>query len=423
MTGPIAAIARPLASIADAIGLGALAWLAWRVMFRSGEEFQPAALMVGAAGVAAAVLDRRGRRLGAPVMLVAFACIGLLSAAYHYRGDAAAPVEWWRRFEPAVHLAVMVIYVAGVAHLLRTRRRLAVMSVAITAAALTLGAQTLFDQAISGYEGQPNLQTMLPTVAQWKGVHDLTFALSLGVPLALAPGLVSRQTWLVVAGLVVAAVPIAASYAISSRGGTASMIAVAGTMTVAAVAGPRVVRAGGIVLGALLGIFLLAGAGIAIFGWGDIEGLRTVGGRSGIWAGALTLIGANPWLGVGPGNFAAAMSQAGLDPIGHPNAHNLLLHVTAEAGIAAGLCLALFLIMLMRNNWRAWSSGRGGAAAAGMLFVLLLLVIRWSADTFVEGSAVEARHRVVAWTMLAAALAAARLAQREPAVTVNPDAA
>ncbi|MEX2269870.1 MAG: O-antigen ligase family protein [Vicinamibacterales bacterium] len=379
-------------------------------------------MIVGAIGVVAALLDRRGRRHGIPVTLVAFACIGLLSAAYH-QWSVVTSLEWWRRFEPALHLAVMAAYVVGVAHLLRTRRRIAVVSVAITAAAITLGAQTLFDDVISWYDGQPTLQTMLPTVAQWKGVHDLTFAFSFGVPLALAPGLVTRRAWLIFAGLVVAAVPIAASYAINSRGGTASMIAVAGTMAVAAASGPRLVRVGAITLGALLALFLLAGVAVAIFGWGNIDSLRTVGGRSGIWAGALTLIGTHPWLGVGPGNFRTSMMDAGLDPVGHLNAHNLLLHVTAEIGIAGGLCLALFVILTMRSNWRGWVSGRGGAAPAGMFFLLLLLVIRWSADTFIEGSPVMARHRVIAWTMLAAALAVARQVQPEHAVAVDTHAA
>jgi putative inorganic carbon (hco3(-)) transporter len=407
---------------ADVIGLAALTWLLWRVMFQSGEEFQAAAILVGIIGIAARLIDRRGGGPGIPIALVVFAAIGLASAAGHPSGSADA-VEWWRRFEPALHLAVMAAYVIGVAHLLRTRQRLAVISVLLTAAALALAAQTIFDYAISGYDGQPTLQTMLPTVAQWKGVHDLTFALSAGVPLALAPGLVSRRAWMIVAGLAIAAVPIAASYSISSRGGTASMIAIAGTMTVAAIGGPRLVRAGAVTLSALLGLFLVAGIAVAIFGWGNLESVRTVGGRAGIWAGATTLIATHPWLGVGPGNFRTAMMNAGLDPIGHLNAHNLLLHVMAEMGIAAGIALALFIIMTMRGNWRAWQSGRGGAAPAGLFFVVLLLVVRWSADTFIEGSFVQARHRVFAWTLLAAAVAAARLGQLDAALPKVGDAA
>ena len=394
-------------ALTDAAGIGIVLWLMWQVVFASGESFRQVALVAGAVGIAGAFAASRNRWPRLPIFLIGYASVALLSAAWHQWATVERS-EWWRVFEPSQHAAVMIVYVVGVAHLLRTSRRLIVGSMVACVAMLVLAAQTLFDQAISGYEGQPTLQTMLPLVAQWKGVHDLTFVMGLGVPLALAPSVIERRAVVVLAGLVLAALPIAASYAISSRGGTAAMVAVAGTMLVAAVGGPRIVR-GGPKLAAAFGLFLAAGIGLAMLGWGPLDSLWTAGGRTGLWAAALQVIGEHPWLGVGPGNYRAAILETGRDPIGHSNAHNLPLHLAAEIGVVGGIFFASFCVDALRRCWKAWVAGE--PAAVAVFFSLLLLVIRWSTDTFIEGSLLAERHRIVAWTVFAAALAVARLSQ------------
>lgn len=405
--------ARPggwVTALSDVAGLAIVLWLTSQVVFARGESFLHLALLAGVVGVVGAFTVSRSQWRRPPVFLTAYAIVGLLSAGWHH-WETVEPAQWWRAFEPARHLAVMIVYVVGVAHLLRTSRRLIVGSMLACVAMLVLAAQTLFDQAISGYEGQPTLQTMLPLVAQWKGVHDLTFVMGLGVPLALAAGVTERRGAVVAAGLILAALPIAASYSISSRGGTAAMVGVAGTMLVAAIGGPRVVSAGPKLVAACA-LFLVAGIGLAMLGWGPLDSLWTAGGRTGLWAAALHVVADHPWLGVGPGNYQTAVRATGLDPIGHTNAHNLPLHIAAEIGVAGSVLFACFCADALRRCWRTWVAGE--PAAVAVCFALLLLIIRWSTDTFIEGSLLAERHRIVAWTVFAAAVAVGRLAPAPP---------
>jgi len=390
--------------VLDLAGVGLLAWLGWRVLFATGESFQAMALATGGFGIASALLA--GQRLRVPMLLAGYAALGLLSAASR-RWDSVPPAQYWTLFEPAEHLVVMVVFVVGVAHLLRTAWRLSLLSVILAGSVCVLSAQTLLDLAITGYEGQPSLQTMVPSVSQWMGVHDLTFMLGVGVPLVLAPGLVFRSWRLLLAGLLLAMLPILASDAVNSRGGTASMVAVMGTMTVATVGGPRLARA----LPAMFvaaGAFLAIGIAIAILGFGGADAVWTVGGRSSVWTGSLVLVGENPWLGVGPGNYMVAMNASGQGAV-HLNAHNLLLHVAAETGVIASGLVFAYLMSALHKCRRAWLSGTGGVASAGVCFVLVILMIRWMTDTFIEGSILEQRHRILAWTVFAAALAVEQL--------------
>lgn len=397
-----------LGAALDMAGVVLLAWLAWRVLFTSGESFQGMALTVGVIGIAAALAAGQRSVQTVPVALAGYSVLALVSAAWH-RWDT---VDSWHLFEPAAHLAVMVAFVVGVAYLLRTTWRLSLMSIVLTGSACVLAGQTLFDYTISGYEGQPMLQITVPSVAQWKGLHDLTFVLGLGVPLALAPAVVLRKWWLMVSGLLLAALPILASYRINSRGGTASMIAVAGAMTIATLGGARFVKALPALLAAVAA-FLGAGVAVALFGYGNSQALWTVGGRVELWEGAASLVRQHPWLGVGPGNFFTAGVAAGWGAT-HLNAHNLPLHVAAEVGVAAAVLVVVYLGSILRTCRRAWMSGVCAMASAGVFFALVLLAIRWTTDTFVEGSILAERHRLLAWTIFAAALAIDQLYRARP---------
>ncbi len=102
------------------------------------------------------------------------------------------------------------------------------------------------------------------------------------------------------------------------------------------------------------------------------------------WIAAIRMWEMSPWLGVGPGNYAAVYPQVRLDrwedPLGH--AHNTYLNVLAENGLI-GLIVYLALwagvvIWLIRKRqrilWRSWkkdegrrsSQSLGGGAAPSM---------------------------------------------------------
>ncbi|MEK8051681.1 Wzy polymerase domain-containing protein [Ideonella sp. DXS22W] len=100
-------------------------------------------------------------------------------------------------------------------------------------------------------------------------------------------------------------------------------------------------------------------------------------GRSNIWRNALALIQAQPWLGVGFGEFNFAWT---LTPFpGRPTAffdhtHNLMLQLAVELGLPrAGLVLALLAWALWQGGRRAMAapSAAGSAGRAALVLVLL----------------------------------------------------
>ena len=144
----------------------------------------------------------------------------------------------------------------------------------------------------------------------------------------------------------------------------------------------------------------------AYFGLGDVlnqpvnDANFAVIERLAHWLAALRMWEAQPWLGVGPGNYAAAYADYALprwpDPLGH--AHNIYLNVLGETGI---LGLLTFLFMwgtlvswLLRSIWRrpgnhtrqtydpSWSRALG----VGILGILTHLAVHSVFDNlFVQG--------------------------------------
>ncbi|MEP7284056.1 MAG: Wzy polymerase domain-containing protein, partial [Rubrivivax sp.] len=125
---------------------------------------------------------------------------------------------------------------------------------------------------------------------------------------------------------------------------------------------------------------LWANGGHHVFGGGDrlLPGAGGGGGdisssRFGIWADTLALIRAQPWAGVGFGDFNLAWTLTAFP--GRPTAffdhtHNLPLQLIVELGLPlGGLVTALLLVAL----WQAWRAGRGdvGARCAGMFVVMI----------------------------------------------------
>ena len=72
------------------------------------------------------------------------------------------------------------------------------------------------------------------------------------------------------------------------------------------------------------------------------------------WQAAWEMFQANPWLGVGVGNYVTQYKFFALDawpnPLGH--AHNLYLHMTAEAGIIGGVAYALLVAVWLVSGGR-----------------------------------------------------------------------
>ena len=99
--------------------------------------------------------------------------------------------------------------------------------------------------------------------------------------------------------------------------------------------------------------------------------------RTEIWSQALTLIEAQPWLGVGWGGFGFAWS---LTPFGSrgaglvDNAHDLPLHLAVELGVPVALAMTGLLLAAL---WRAWRGVRRlpGAAGVGARSMLMIVVV------------------------------------------------
>jgi putative inorganic carbon (hco3(-)) transporter len=76
--------------------------------------------------------------------------------------------------------------------------------------------------------------------------------------------------------------------------------------------------------------------------------------RPAIWAEALREIGLDPWTGQGPGNFPVASARAAslASTVGAAHAHNVLLTVSAEAGLPAAGLLIIFTVAIGFAVWR-----------------------------------------------------------------------
>ena len=108
------------------------------------------------------------------------------------------------------------------------------------------------------------------------------------------------------------------------------------------------------------------------------------------WQAARDMWRDQPWLGVGFGNYAAVYPAYAvgrwLDPLGH--AHNYLLNLGAETGLAGIIGYLIFWIWTFRVTWRAVRRSHGfeRAVAAGGLGILVHLHIHNLFDNlYVQG--------------------------------------
>ena len=100
--------------------------------------------------------------------------------------------------------------------------------------------------------------------------------------------------------------------------------------------------------------------------------------RFGIWANTLALIRANPWTGVGLGefNFAWTLTPFPGRPVAFfDHTHNLPLHLAVELGLPlATITLALLLWALWQAAVRSWQvQGEAGAAARAAFMMVLMI--------------------------------------------------
>ncbi len=126
-------------------------------------------------------------------------------------------------------------------------------------------------------------------------------------------------------------------------------------------------------------------ASYGLIDFGSVDRLSTAGGESSdtrlsIWRNTLSLIAANPWRGVGFGEFNFALM---LTPLATPlaespvHAHNLPLQLFVELGVPLGLAILVLLGMaLFRGARAAWQlRGEGAVEARGALMIVLLIAL------------------------------------------------
>lgn len=79
-------------------------------------------------------------------------------------------------------------------------------------------------------------------------------------------------------------------------------------------------------------------------------------GRTVFWQNALSMAGAHPLLGVGPGNYSDVYRIQEPQSVVYvpPHAHNISLAVLSELGLFGAVSLALLAVAIVRGLWRGW---------------------------------------------------------------------
>jgi O-antigen ligase len=424
-----------LARVADACGVILLALLAPQVMFSGQQSFATHALAVGMVGAAAAWLSRSGIRR-VPIAMLVYVGVALLSTIVHEWPGVAAMAEpdWWLVVAPAWHLVVMAVFVAGSAHLLRSPRRLGVFVVFLAVAIAVIATQTLFDRISTNFVYAEGGSLSLPSVSQWGGMHQVGLVLVIGFPLFFAVSCSSTSRLRILAGAMLGAGLLLVAALNGSRSGIGTMVISALAMGGLSFSLGRQTRWAPQYY--LLGLLVL-GAGVW-FGAAQIERSRAPlssisSGRWEMWSGAAAIIYDHPLLGVGPGNYNATMIDGGYaerylphysrrllsppDPaalIGTEQAHNMLLHVAAETGLAGALSLLVFWIGLMDGCWRSLARSHWPLLSMALLAALGAFLLRCMYDNFLDVVMAHDRVRVLAWMLFGAALALQRLVPAAP---------
>lgn len=413
-------VAEGFSRIADAVGVVLLGWLGWRMFFVFDSALQGRALVVGVVGMLACWTDRSATK-NAPLAMLAYVAIGLLSAATHRWSAVASTPEpaWLSLFTPATHLAVMAAFIYGAAYLLRTPARRSWFVVLLGASMAVLATQIAFDRASSGFVYERS-GFSLPSVPHWGGIHGASLFLTLGLPLTAAIALSGRSLARVLAAGFAATGFLVVEFVNGSRGGLVAMGVVIAAMSVFAAVGRRRFRSRALVLAPVIAVFSL---GVAVVVWlqrAAVAGGENLTGRTLIWSDTARLILDHPWLGVGPGNYSQAITDSGYAQFfianygGLHNAHNMYLHVSAESGVIGAGCLIAFLVWALWACWRSWVKGNAEIVSLGIMFALLGFLVHSGSENFLDARAEVERTRLLVWMILAAALALHRLSRTRP---------
>jgi O-antigen ligase len=133
-----------------------------------------------------------------------------------------------------------------------------------------------------------------------------------------------------------------------------------------------------------------------------------LGFRYAVWRNAIDMIRDHPWLGVGAGNYTAALRADYRSPgvFLDAHAHNTILHVAVESGIPA---LIAFLVVWYRVFRFGYERGLGGNLSAivmvGSIGALAAFAVRSIGEHFLSGLPSSDRMSFLVWTLLAAATA------------------
>jgi hypothetical protein len=401
--------------IADWCGVALLIATTWQMYFAVDTPLQVLALITGMAGVIASFADREAdRRL--PLSIPIYAGVLLTITAFnHWPAEALTIVERADRlFEPSVFAAVMVVFLYGAAHLLRTPQRMAIMVSFMTVCVLVLAVEIMFDRASTGFVYERAGAESTPSVPNWGGIHGASLFLTLTLPLVLAaPMVVPNNLTLWAASAILGGGLLLAGYLNGSRGGLLAMTVAAFAMPLIVLA-PKSLRARLVYWGAILASFTALVAFFIVWRRQHV-GFEFLSFRDFAWKSAVDIFREHPWFGIGPGNYAnAILSRGGAPDLQFVNAHNLFLQTAAETGVFGLLSLIAFLFGMFRASWSAWSTRRAPILSLGLLAAFLGFLAHSMTENFWMARIQVERTRLLVWLTFALILALSRLPYSAP---------
>jgi len=404
------------------MALAALGWLGWQIMFGDFQPFEVEAFWIGAVATIACLADPGAVRRF-PAALVLYVLAAVVSSFVHNWHDVNRDgvFAWSLVFGPVDYLLYMLVFVFGAAYVLRTRQRQAWFVVLLSAAIVVLAGQLLFDRAVSAFVYNRADRTFIPSVSQWSGLHQLGLVFVVGLPLCLSVSLARSGFWSTLSGLVLAAFLMGVGWINGSK----SSILIMGVLPLLIGAALLVShRTGRVTLRTSVAAIVAAlCCGMAVFAVSGMAFTSLTGDRAPIWNAAWHMFLDHPWFGVGPRGYSDAVQLGGYaeqfipwfpeNRGGTENAHNLALQTAVETGLVGVVSLMWFFVWAARSSYVA----RGGARAVSFAvsFAIVGLGLRFLFDNFWALDFFTDRIKPFAWFLFAAAVALARLPERESA--------
>jgi O-antigen ligase/polysaccharide polymerase Wzy-like membrane protein len=410
---------------ADAFGLALLAALLWRLFFLNTRTFDDLALGVAAAGVAAAWLRRSPSRTAIDLPIALYVGLTVVSALVHGGLQAltttAGPTSAWRTIVEAA-------YFYGAVGLLDSRRKIAVLLVALVAGILLVSVGAAYDNLMLITHGER--MRAYQTVRQWSGYPEIGLLQTLALPLILAVIVASRRPIALVSSIVLLVYLGITTWEVDSRGSYVIMPLTFLVLTVTEVVKLRRLRLLAFASVATLAVVGYAAmhpqwAAGALEGWSERfvdtevvrvhrgEGAETGFGRFQIWGHTLPMVRDHLLLGVGPGRYMGALRSGGYVPRPTPDdthAHSMLLHIAAENGVPAAIAFLAIWWQLLPRLARRVDGTRVGMLALAFGGVLVAYFLRNLGDDFTSGIIMTSdRISFLLWTLFAAGAAVARL--------------